>query len=177
MIRIIAERINKFYKLYCMRYCYFILLALSTGAAAQLPRNDLDHFEYTQEIHLNAPDTVLMQRAKSFFRQPFIVHWDSVAFVEGNHTGKGYIVVRINHWFSGFNIPVGMKLEIDVKGSGYRYSIRHLEARKKNSKYIFPLEQKPQDVNTAVYEQLLQKSHRYFGSVISMLKRFMQGDL
>lgn len=159
-----------------MRYCYIILLLISTQSAAQLPRNDLDQYEYTGEMHLNAPDTLLMQRAKSFFRQPFIIHWDSVAFVEGNHTGKGYISVRINHRLSGFNIPVDLKLEIDVKENGYRYSIRHLEANKKNSKFIFPLEQKPQDVNTAVYEQLQQKTHRYIGSVISMLKRFMQGD-
>jgi hypothetical protein len=159
-----------------MRYCYIILLFICTRATAQLPRNDIDQYEYTGEIHLNMPDSLLMQRAKSFFRQPFIVHWDSVAFVDGTHTGKGYISVRINHRLSGFNIPVDLKLEIDVKGNGYRYSIRHLEANKKNTKYVFPLEQKPQNVETAIYEKLQDKTHRYIGSVISMLKRFMQGD-
>lgn len=160
-----------------MRHCYIILLIISTQVSAQLPRNDIDQYEYTQQIHLNAPDTLLMKRARNFFRQPFIVHWDSVAFVDRTHTGKGYIVVRINHRLSGFSVPIDMKLEIDVKENGYRYSIRHLEANKKNTKYVFPLEQKPQDVHAAVYEQLQQKTHRYIGFIISMLKRFMQGDL
>lgn len=168
---------NNFLTCITMRYCFFILLILSTAAAAQAPRNDLDQFEYTQEININAPDSVLIQRAKNFFRTPFIVHWDSVAFVNTVHTGKGHINVRVNHWLSGFTVPIDLKLEISIRNNGYRYSIRHLEANKKDSKYIFPLEHKPEGINTAIYEQLLQKSHRYVGSVISMLKRFMQDDM
>lgn len=160
-----------------MRSLCFILLIMSTGAAAQLPRNTLDQYEYAQEITLNAPDSLLKQRARSFFRQPFIIHWDSVAFVDAVHTGKGHIMLRMNHRLSGFTVPIALKMEIEVKQNGYRYSIRHLEADKKNSIYIFPLEQKPPKVNSVVYEQLLQKTQRYIGSTISMLKRFMQGEL
>ncbi|AXY78354.1 hypothetical protein D3H65_32100 [Paraflavitalea soli] len=160
-----------------MRSLLFILLIMSVDAEAQLPRNTLDQYEYAQEITLNAPDSLLKQRARNFFRQPFIIHWDSVAFVEAAHTGKGHIMMRINHWFSGFTVPIALTLEIEVKDNGYRYSIRHLEADKKNSIYLFPLEQKPEAVNSVVYEQLLQKTQRYIGSTISMLKRFMQGDL
>lgn len=159
-----------------MHYCYIILLIMTTGAAAQLPRNELDQYEYRAEITLNAPDSVLTQRVRTFFRQPFIVHWDSVAFVDAVHTGKGHIKLRINHWLSGFTVPIALKLEIDVKSNGYRYSIRHLEADKKNSIYLFPLEQKPSAVNAVVYEQLLQKTHRYISAVISILKRYMQGE-
>lgn len=160
-----------------MRYLLCILLIMSAAAEAQLPRNTLDQYEYTQEISVNAPDTLLRQRARSFFLQPFIIHWDSVAFVEAVHTGKGHIMIRINHWTSGFAVPVALKMDIEIKDNAYRYSIRHLEADKKNSKYLFALEQKPEGVNAAIYEQLLQKTHRYVGAVISMLKRFMQGDL
>jgi hypothetical protein len=160
-----------------MRYLSIILLLTSVGAAAQLPRNDLDKFEYAQEITLNAPDSILTQRARSFFRQPFIIHWDSVAFVDAVNTGRGHIMVRINYRLSGFQVPVDLKMEIAVRSNGYRYSIRHLEADKKDSRYLFPLEQKPQDVNGVVYEQLLQKTHRYISSVINLLKRYMEGDL
>lgn len=160
-----------------MRIVLFILLIMSARAAAQLPRNGLDQYEYAQEITLNAPDSLLKHRARSFFMQPFIIHWDSVAIVESVYTGKGHIMMRINHWFSGFIVPIALKLEIEVKDNAYRYSIRHLEADKKNSIYRFPLEQKPETVNSVVYEQLLQKTQRYIGSTISMLKRFMQGEL
>jgi hypothetical protein len=159
-----------------MRYLYSILLIMTTGVAAQLPRNELDQYEYSAEISLNASDSVLTQRVRTFFRQPFIVHWDSVAFVDAAHTAKGHIMLRINHWFSGFTVPIALKLEIDVLSNGYRYSVRHLEADKKNSVYLFPLEQKPEAVNSVIYEQLLQKTHRYVSSVVSLLKRYMQGE-
>jgi hypothetical protein len=159
-----------------MQHLYIFLLIMSTGAMAQLPRNELDHFEYTQEITLTTPDSILVQRARTFFKQPFIVHWDSVAFVDAVHTGKGHIMVRIHHWLKGFTIPVALKLEIDIKKNGYRYSLRHLEADKKDSRYLFPLEQKPPAVNAIVYEQLLQKTHRYIGAVISLMKRYMGGE-
>lgn len=160
-----------------MRYLYFLLLIMSTGAVAQLPRNELDQYEYSQEISLNLPDSVLIQRVRTFFRQPFIVHWDSVAFAEAVHTGKGHIMIRINHRLKGFTIPVALKLEIAVTKQGYRYAVRHLEADKKNSKYLFPLEQKPPAVNALIYEQLLQKTHRYMGAVISLVKRYMSGEM
>jgi hypothetical protein len=150
---------------------------MSAGAEAQLPRNALDQYEYAQEITLNAPDSILKHRSRSFFLSPFIVHWDSVAFVENTHTAKGHIMVRVNYKLAYLTIPVTLKLEIELLPSGYRYSIRHLEADKKNSKYLFPLEQKPESVSLVVYEQLLQKSQRYIVSVISLLKRFMQGEL
>lgn len=160
-----------------MRYLLVILLIMSAGVQAQPPRNTLDQYEYTQEISVSMDDSLLVKRAKSFFLQPFIVHWDSVAFVGPVHTAKGHINVRVNYRLSSFVIPIALKMELDLKASSYRYSIRHFEADKKNSKYIFPLEHKPETVNTVIYEQLIQKTHRYIGSVISMLKRYMQGDL
>lgn len=159
-----------------MRLLLLIGVFTSVAAQGQLPRNTQDKYEYTQEIHLNVPDTAITARAKSFFLQPFIVHWDSVAFVDAVHTGKGHINVRLHHKLASFVVPVALKLEVSVKDNAYRYSVRHLEADKKNSKYQFPLEDKPATVNAVAYEQLLQKTHRYIGSVISLLKRYMQGD-
>lgn len=160
-----------------MRYLTFILLIHCSIAGAQIPRNSLDHYEYNQQISLNAPDTLLSKRAKAFFLLPFIVHWDSVAFADAVHTAKGHIIVRLSHGLSGFSVPVTLQMEIAVKPEGYRYVISQLGADKKDSKYTFPLEQKPDAVQPAVYEQLLQKTHRYMGSVISLLKRHMGGDL
>lgn len=160
-----------------MKYIFILLVFCWSGAQAQFPRNDLDQFELAQEITVSAPDSILAKRAKLFFRQPFIVHWDSVAFVDPTHTGKGHVDIRINHWLSGFQIPVMLKLELTIKHNGYRYSIRHLEANKKDSKYQFPLEQKPQDVNSVIYEQLQQKTYDYLSSTVSILKRYMAGDM
>jgi hypothetical protein len=159
-----------------MRYSLFIMLLLSLSAQAQPPRNDLDRFEYSQQLTVNASDSVLSHRAHEFFRLPFIVHWDSVAFVNAVNTGKGNIRIRINHWLSSFVIPVDLKLEITIQPNGYRYSIRHFEANRPDSKYQFPLEEKPQAVNGVVYEQLVQKTHQYVSSVISYLKRYMSGE-
>ncbi|MDF2190260.1 hypothetical protein [Paraflavitalea sp. CAU 1676] len=160
-----------------MRYLLFILLIQCSVAVAQLPRNGADQYEYNQQISLSVPDTLLTQRAKAFFLLPFIVHWDSVAFIDAVHTAKGHIIVRLSHGLSGFNVPVALQMDIAVKPEGYQFVIRQLEADKKDSKYTFPLEQKPAAVQPAVYEQLLQKTHRYMGSVISLLKRHMGGDL
>jgi hypothetical protein len=159
-----------------MRYFLFILLLLSLSAQAQPPRNDLDKFEYSQQLTVNASDSVLSRRAHEFFRLPFIVHWDSVAFVDAVNSGKGSIRIRVNHWLSSFIVPVDLKLEIAVVPGGYRYSIRHLEANRKGSKYQFPLEQKPEAVNGVIYEQLVQKTHQYISSVISYLKRYMSEE-
>ncbi len=54
-------------------------------------------FQYYGEIVAeNTAHT--MERAKSFFNQPFLVHWDTVARVEQPAnlvvSGKGYINVR-----------------------------------------------------------------------------------
>lgn len=154
---------------------FWLLTALA--ATAQLPRNGQDRYEYTQQLTVSAPDTLLEQRAKAFFLTPFIVHWDSVAFVEGVHTARGHIVLRITQGLAGFNVPVSLTMELAIATGGYRYSIRSLEADKKDSKYLFPLEQRPPTVKAATYEQLLQKTHQYMGSVISLLKRQMNGEL
>ncbi len=152
-------------------------LLTGIGTNAQLPRNGADQYEYAQQISLNVPDTLLAQRSKAFFLTPFIVHWDSIAFVEGVHTARGHIVVRLVQGLKGFNVPVYLTLEMALTNTGYRYSIRHLEADKKDSQFVFPLEQRPAAVKASVYEQLLARTHSYMGSVISLLKRHMGGDL
>jgi hypothetical protein len=160
-----------------MRYTLFILLLVfSFPAQAQPPRNDLDQFEYTQQLTVNDGDSILSRRARDFFKLPFIVHWDSVAFVDAVHSGQGNIKIRIHHWLDGFTVPVNLKIEITVLPNGYRYSFRHLEASRKGTKYVFPLEQKPENVNGVIYEQLMQKTHQYISSAISYLKRYMSGE-
>ncbi|WP_315822192.1 hypothetical protein [Paraflavitalea speifideaquila] len=74
---------------------------------------------------------------------PFIVHWDSVAFVENTHTAKGHIMVRVHYKLSSFTIPVALKLEIELLPSGYRYSIRHLEANKRTANTFSPSNRSP----------------------------------
>jgi hypothetical protein len=159
-----------------MRYLLFLTLLFSLDLKAQPPRNDLDQFEYTQQLTVNASDSELSRRAHEFFRLPFIVHWDSVHFADGVNTGKGNIRIRINHWLSSFLVPVDLKLEITILPGGYRYSFRHLEANRKNSKYQFPLESRPEVVNGVIYEQLIDKTHNYLTSAISYLKRYMAGE-
>ena len=159
-----------------MRYTLFTLLLFSLSVQAQPPRNDLDQFEYSQQLSVNASDSTLSRRAHNFFKLPFIVHWDSVAFVDASNTGKGNIRIRINHWLSSFVVPVDLKVEIAIVPGGYRYSIRHFEANRPNTKYQFPLEQKPQAINGVIYEQLVQKTHGYISSAISYLKRYMAGE-
>ncbi len=53
-----------------MRYWLCILLIMSASAEAQLPRNALDQYEFTQEITLNAPDSILKKRSRSFLCRP-----------------------------------------------------------------------------------------------------------
>ena len=158
-----------------MRSLFTILLLCALSAQAQPPRNDLDKYEYTQKLTVNASDSALRHRAREFFKIPFIIHWDSVAFVEGVHTGQGYIKIRVHHWLSAFTVPVRLKWEISVLPNGYRYSIRHLEANRQGTKYVFPLEHRPEDVNVVIYENLMDKSHQYLSSAISYLKRYMAG--
>src|ERR1051325_3043687 len=91
-----------YYMLTCiriMRPVLFIwfLIALITDVAGQIPRTTSGQFQYYGEV-ITENSSNSMERAKSFFNQPFLVHWDTVARVEKTAnlllTGKGYINVK-----------------------------------------------------------------------------------
>jgi hypothetical protein len=154
---------------------------LVSSAIGQIPRTTSGQFQYYGEI-VAENTTHSIERAKSFFNQPFLVHWDTVAKVEQPAnllvTGKGYINVKAKqHGLSTPSfVPVALRLSIEIKDGQYRYTINHFEVIDKEGKPQYALEDKPQSVKSIVYYQLLQNTHKRVSFVIGWLKRHMQGE-
>jgi hypothetical protein len=163
-----------------MRFLSWILILIVIRAEGQMPRNASGLYEYSYDVTVTPESKpFLKERARSFFNQPFLVHWDSVA--TGSHngntviTGRGYMNVRAKyHSFAVPRlVPVNMQLSIEPKDSGYRFIISRFAV---NSKYHFSLEEKPEDVKSMLYDQLLQKTRKRVSFVIGWLKRYMEGQ-
>src|SRR5690349_17906471 len=102
--------------------CLFIVLVAK--AVGQIPRTNSGQFQYYGEVV--AENTAFsMERAKSFFNQPFLVHWDTVAHVDQPAnmllTGIGYITVRAK--LHGISTPsmvsVALHMSIEVQNGRY----------------------------------------------------------
>jgi hypothetical protein len=163
-----------------MRFTPFILLLIVVQAQAQIPRNSAGLFEYSQHVTVTPASRSLMkERIRTFFNQPFLIHWDSVAPAERNGsdfmTGNGYVNVRAKH--HGVAIPkiiaVSVRLTIELKDSGYHYTVNHFAV---NKNFHFTLEQKPAAINSVLYDQILMKTHKRISFVIGWLKRYMEGE-
>jgi hypothetical protein len=150
-------------------------------ASGQIPRATSGQFQYYGEVVADNT-THSIERAKSFFNQPFLVHWDTVARVEQPTnllvTGKGYINVKAKqHGLSTPSfVPVALHLSIEIKDGQYRYVIDHFEVIDKEGNLQYALEDKPQSVKSIVYYQLLQNTHKRISFVIGWLKRHMKGE-
>jgi len=147
---------------------------------AQIPRNSAGTFEYSRVVPEDTTSIdLLRERAKTFFNQPFLVHWTSVSNNEGNGeyvTGKGYVTIRFkNHYSSKRAIPVLLQLSIRVKEGSFQYTINQLTVDQKDT-ISFPLEEKPGEVEGATYDRLLKKTHEQIIFVIDWLKRHMEDD-
>lgn len=158
---------------------WLILLFLPIlGTLAQIPRNVDGLFEYRQTVQVATEKaSMLPAKAKEFFRQPFIIHWDTV--YNGSDKGlvkvlgRGYIEIRVRHWRAARVIPVALQFELTTSGDKYQYAINQFSGRYPGSNQLFPLEEKPEGVKTPAYDLLLNRTHRYIMSVINMLKQGM----
>lgn len=166
-----------------MRYLIVIcsLLVLLAGVQGQIPRAISGQFEYTGEIIAeNIPR--VMEKARSFFNQPFLVHWDSIAREEKPEnlqvTGTGHITVKAKQ--RGLSmpspIPVSLCMKIEIRNGHYRYTINHFVVNAKDGGIHFPLEDKPNSVKSIVYDQLIQNTHKRVSFMIGWLKKYMKGE-
>jgi len=162
-----------------MRCIFFLLAILVYRVEAQLPRSHTGTFEYTGEV--TGGDLSLMkEKARSFFNQPFLVHWDSIARIEQEGstrvTGTGYITVRAKQHSVALpgEVPVSLQFSIEVRNGRYRYTVNRFKVERQ-SLAAFPLEEKPDSINSLVYDQLLQRTHKRVSYVIGYLKRYMVG--
>lgn len=156
-------------------------MVLVSNAIGQIPRATSGEFQYYGEIV--AENTALtMERAKSFFNQPFLVHWDTVARLEQPAnllvSGKGHINIRAKqHGISIPSIiPVALHMSIEIVNGRYRYTINHFEVVDKQGKLQYPLEDKPKKVKLLAYDQLLQNTHKRVSFVIAWLKKHMREE-
>jgi hypothetical protein len=156
-------------------------MLLVSDAIGQIPRTTSGQFQYFGEIV--AENTAhSMERAKTFFNQPFLVHWDTVARVERPSnlvvSGKGYINVRAKqHGISTPSIvPVALQMSIEIVNGRYRYTINRFEVIDKEGRLQYPLEDKPGKVRSIAYDQLLQNTHKRISFVIAWLKKYMKGE-
>ena len=158
-----------------------LIIVLVSNAVAQIPRTTAGQFQYYGEI-LAENTNHTIERAKSFFNQPFLVHWDTVASVQQPAnlvmTGKGYINVRAKlHGVSVPSIiPVALHMSIEIVDGHYRYMINHFEVVDKEGKLQYHLEDKPETIKSIAYDQLLQNTHKRVSFVIGWLKKYMKGE-
>ena len=156
-------------------------MALVSKTVGQIPRATSGQFQYYGEV-VAENFTHSMERAKSFFNQPFLVHWDTLARREQPAnllvSGKGYINVKAKqHGISTPSIvPVALHMSIEIVNGRYRYSINHFEVLDKEGKVQYALEDKPQKVKLFAYDQLLQNTHKRVSFVIAWLKRYMKEE-
>lgn len=159
----------------------WLSIGLVSVAFGQIPRATSGDFQYYGEIVAeNTPH--IMAKAKSFFNQPFLVHWDTVARREQPAnllvSGKGYIQVRAKLHGVGTPslVPVGLHLSIEIINGRYRYTVNHFEVMDKAGKPQYALEDKPDTVKSLVYDQLLQNTHKRVTFVIGWLKKYMKDE-
>jgi hypothetical protein len=156
-------------------------MVLVWSAEAQIPRTTSGQYEYSGEIA--ADNTALtIERAHSFFNQPFLVHWDSVARSGEPEntlvTGSGYITVKAKqHGIATPSaVPVSLQMRIEVKNGSYRYTINHFVVDARQGRTPYRLEDKPDSVKSLVYHQVLQNTHKKISFVIAWMKRYMKGE-
>jgi len=159
----------------------WLSITLAANGVGQIPRTTSGEFQYYGEVvSENAANS--MERAKSFFNQPFLVHWDTVARFEKSAnlllTGKGYINVRAKqHGVSMPSIvPVALHMSIEIVNGHYRYMINHFDVIDKEGKLQYHLEDKPDSIKPIAYDQLLQNTHKRMSFVIGWLKKYMKGE-
>jgi hypothetical protein len=158
-----------------------LFIVLVSNTIGQIPRATTGQFQYYGEI-VAENTSHSIERAKSFFNQPFLVHWDTVARVEQPAnllvSGKGYIHVKAKqHGISTPSfVPVALHMSIEIINGRYRYTINHFEVIDKEGNPQYPLEDKPKTVKSIVYYQLLQNTHKRVSFVIGWLKRHMKGE-
>lgn len=164
-----------------MRTLFCIAILLAVKASAQIPRNGSGQFEYAHEVTTNVGTVkALNEKARRFFNQPFLIHWDSVSVIEkdgGNVvTGVGYINVRAKaHGLSaGKNVPVTLRLAIETNDKGYTYTFNGFAITRKSAKFHFALEEKPEEVKPITYDQVLRATHDRISFVIGWMKRYME---
>jgi hypothetical protein len=154
---------------------------LVSNAAAQIPRTTAGQFQYHGEI-LAENTNHTIERAKSFFNQPFLVHWDTVASIQQPAnmviSGKGYISVKAKLHDIGTPsfVPVGLHMSIEIVNGHYRYTINHFEIIDKEGNAQYPLEDKPESVKSLVYDQLLKNTHKRVSFVVGWMKRYMREE-
>jgi hypothetical protein len=159
----------------------WLSMVLVSKAIGQIPRATSGEFQYYGEIAAENT-THSMERAKSFFNQPFLVHWDTVARREQPAnllvSGKGYINVRAKlHGISTPSlVPVGLQMSIEIVNGRYRYTINNFEVMDKEGKPQYALEEKPNTVKSLVYDQLLQNTHKRVSFVIAWFKKYMKEE-
>jgi hypothetical protein len=166
-----------------MRPAFIIWLSilLTTDAIGQIPRATSGEFQYYGEI-VTENTAHSMERAKSFFNQPFLVHWDTVARLEQPSnlllSGKGYINVKAKqHGIATPTIvPVALQMSIEIVNGRYRYTVNHFEVIDKERKLQYPLEDKPRSIRAIAYDQLLQNTHKRMSFVIGWLKKYMKEE-
>jgi len=157
------------------------LIALVADAVAQIPRTTAGQYQYYGEV-LAQNSTHTLARAKSFFNQPFLVHWDTVASVDRPAnlivSGRGYINVKAKLHDIGMPspIPVGLQMSIEIVNGHYRYTIDHFEIIDRRRNVQYALEDKPGSVKSLAYDQLLKNTHKRVSFVIGWMKQFMEGD-
>jgi hypothetical protein len=163
-----------------MRFILWISLLSVIRAEGQIPRNSSGLFEYSYEVTVTPKEAGFMkERARAFFNQPFLVHWDSIStgIRNGNTVvmGKGYVSVRAKYHSIALPkiVSVSMQMSIEAKDGGYHFVINHFTVKNKHN---FPLEEKPEDVKSMMYDQLLQKTRKRVTFLIGWLKRYMEGQ-
>lgn len=159
----------------------WLSMVVVSKAIGQIPRATSGEFRYYGEV-VAENTTHSMEKAKSFFNQPFLVHWDTVARREQPAnllvSGKGYINVKAKQHGVGMPsvVPVGLHMSIEIVNGRYRYTINHFEVMDKQGNPQYALEDKPQTVKTLVYDQLLQQTHKRVSFVIGWFKKYMKEE-
>jgi hypothetical protein len=164
-----------------MKFAWWILILLAGQASAQIPRNNAGAFEYSHEISIGTTSDILLKdRAKTFFNQPFLVHWTNVYSNDtskGYFQGEGYVDIHVkNHYTPKRAILVLLQLSIQIKDGSFRYTINRLSVNNKAEAITFPLEEKPDTVESATYDRVLKKTHQRLTFVIDWLKRHMEEE-
>ena len=153
----------------------FLFCFSLTGAIAQIPRTTAGLFEYSGVVS-GGNTTFMKEKANTFFNQPFLVHWDSIARSEQNGsvrvTGRGYITVHAKKHNVALpaEVPVSLQFSIEVKDGRYKYTVNHFKTEQ------FALEQKPDAIKSVAYHQLLERTHKRMTFVIGWMKRYMDGQ-
>jgi hypothetical protein len=158
-----------------MRHLLFLFFFGVGTAVAQIPRTTAGLFEYSGEVS-GGNTAAMMAKARTFFNQPFLVHWDSIARTEQDGstrvTGMGYITVHAKKHSVSLpgEVPVSLQFSIEVKEGRYKYTVNHFKTDQ------FALEQKPDSIKSLVYHQLLERTHKRMSFVIGWMKKYMDGQ-